>query len=330
MFLDRLFIKLIFVNFDHRTIPTKKQIHIEKLRTYDGHKGSVFALAVSEEGHWGFSSGDDGVVARWDLQSSAVQGEALMQTDRAVYALAYLPGWNWLAVGVSDGTVYLLDLKGNKIIHTYRQTTDAVYGFFFAQESGHLWVLQGGGFLGILDLDTQKLVSHRRLTENHLRAASWYPIDNQVFIGTSDHLILVLDAVSGQVQSHWKAHENSVFSLAVHSDNKYLLSGGRDAHLNVWDLALGNQLVKSLPAHHYTLNEIAFAPSMDYFVTASRDKTLKVWDAYSFALLKVIDHARNEGHRHSVNRIKWLKSDNSLISCSDDRQIIRWKIHFLN
>ena len=325
-----LFSIIIVVNFEPRTIPDKKQVAVDKVRGYPGHTGSVFGLAISEDEKWMFSSGDDGIVAQWDLSAAEGEGEALLRVERSVYALYHISGYNWLAVGTSDGTVYLIDLEKKSVVHTYRQTTNAVYGFYFSQTKEQLWILQGNGFLGILDVKLLKVVSHRRLTENHLRSAVGYATQNQVYMGTSDHLILVLEAESGKVISHWKAHENSVFSLGVHPDNKYLLSGGRDAHLNVWDLARSHQLIKSLPAHHYTLNDIAFAPSMDYFMTASRDKTLKLWDAYSFALLKVIDWERNEGHRHSVNRIKWLKSDNSLISCSDDRQIIRWKIRFVN
>jgi len=127
----------------------------------------------------------------------------------------------------------------------------------------------------------------------------------------------------------WQAHDNSVFSLQYVEENSLLLSGGRDAHLNIWDLKANHSLVQSLPAHNYTINAFALSPSGDYFATASRDKTLKIWDTHSFQLLKVVDFARNLAHTHSVNRICWLKSDNSLISCSDDRRIIRWQVTIL-
>ncbi|MEO1450603.1 MAG: WD40 repeat domain-containing protein, partial [Bacteroidota bacterium] len=81
-----------------------------------------------------------------------------------------------------------------------------------------------------------------------------------------------------------------------------------------------------IPAHNFTLNHFAYSPDKQYLLTVSRDKTIKLWQASDLKLLKVIDYARNEGHRHSVNKIKWLRADNSVISCGDDRQLFRWKI----
>ncbi|MEL6853096.1 MAG: WD40 repeat domain-containing protein, partial [Bacteroidota bacterium] len=135
-----------------------------------------------------------------------------------------------------------------------------------------------------------------------------------------------MDAASGEIQRKWLAHDPSVFCLAMHQDGRYLLSGGRDAQIKVWDIKQDFRESKRIAAHMYTVNDLAIFQGGDFFASASRDKTIKLWDAYAFDLQKVIDHERNESHTHSVNRIKCLITDNSLISCSDDRMLMRWKV----
>ena len=306
----------------------KKQLTVEKLNEFQGHKGSIFALEIDPEEQYCFSSGDDGMVVKWDLKTNEDHGEGIIRTHCSVYALCYLAQWHYLAAGTSDGTVYIIDLSASRIIHTYRQTTHAIYKLYFAETNNQLWILQANGLLGIISIPDFNLIFHERISNNHLRSAIGSSTGESVFIGNSDAYILEVDAGQMKMKRYWKAHENSVFSLGIHPDGRYLISGSRDAQLNIWDLKQeGQQLIKQIPAHMYTINDIAFSPDQDYLVTASRDKTIKLWDAYHFELLKVIDFARNEGHQHSVNRIKWLKSDNSLISCSDDRRIIRWSLH---
>jgi WD repeat-containing protein 61 len=301
-------------------------VTVHKLTEYTGHKGSIFAMALSADERYLYSSGDDGVVARWDLHKAEDSGEGVMKAGNGIYSLLEIPAHNLLAAGGSDGTVHLVDLTRKEVVHTYRKTPSAIFGFYFEARRDYLWVLHGGGALSVLRLPDGEERGYQRLAQDHLRAVAVDPEHHHLYLGASDNHIRRFDLDTGTVSQDWEAHENSVFSLALHHDNHYLLSGGRDAHFKVWDLQNGHQLMRSVPAHNFTVNDIAFSPTGDHFVTASRDKTFKLWDAYEFELLKVVDLARYQGHSHSVNRIKWLKADNSVISCSDDRRLIRWRL----
>lgn len=306
------------------------EVNIEKRCEYSGHKGSIFALALSEDERWLFSSGDDGLVVKWDLKSEENQGEGVLRIAGSIYALQHIAAWDMLVAGSSSGSIYFIDLKSKKILHEYARTNDSIYNLAYRDKTKTLYILHGSGFLSEVSLPDFAEKRFRRLDENHLRSIEIVEELGTIFIGTSTHKILVLDIESGEVKDHWQAHENSIFSLMYVKAHALLFSGGRDAHMNVWDLKKDHQLVQSIPGHNYTINDFALSPHGDHFATASRDKTIKIWDTYSFQLLKVIDFAKNMAHTHSVNRIFWLKSDNSLISCSDDRRIIRWNTAFLS
>ncbi len=150
---------------------------------------------------------------------------------------------------------------------------------------------------------------------------------NELAIGASDHAIYLLDATTLEVKEQvQKAHDNSVFTVQYTPDQQRLISGGRDAHLKVWDLQPQPTLISDQSAHWFTINHIAIHPKEAIFATASRDKTFKIWDLNDFSLLKVIDKTKYDGHNHSVNRLFWSAYNDYLISCSDDRTMIVWEI----
>ena len=126
-----------------------------------------------------------------------------------------------------------------------------------------------------------------------------------------------------------EAHKLSVFTVQYSPDQRYLISGSRDAHLKIWDTKKDYELQESIVAHMFAIKPFGFlALIANIFVTCSMDKSIKVWDAETFQLLKVIDKARHAGHGTSINKVLWTNFNNLLLSASDDRSISTWDIKF--
>ena len=114
-----------------------------------------------------------------------------------------------------------------------------------------------------------------------------------------------------------------VTSLQYSPDGKYLISGSRDAQLNIWDCN-GYILHKTIPAHLFAIYSIAWHPYKDVFATSARDKTIKLWDS-SFNLVKTLSIDKGYPmHRLSVNKIAWDPNNGYLISVSDDKLVMIW------
>ncbi|MEL7020873.1 MAG: WD40 repeat domain-containing protein, partial [Bacteroidota bacterium] len=166
-----------------------------------------------------------------------------------------------------------------------------------------------------------------QLSQQSLRSLAFCAERNEIAVGSSDGHIYLLDATHFTIKRVLeRAHRQSVFKVVYAPNGDYLLSGGRDAHLNIWLTDQDYQLHSSRPAHLFTINDICYAPHGRYFATASRDKTLKIWDARSFELLKVIETVRDNGHINSVNTLYWSAYCDYLLSAGDDRSIIVWQI----
>ena len=190
----------------------------------------------------------------------------------------------------------------------------------------HVFTVGGGGKLTRWSAKERRSLESYHLANQSLRSVVFCEKRNELAIGASDHSIYILDAESLALKHRIeRAHNNSVFALRFSPNGNLLFSGGRDAHLKVWNFDKNFGLVESLPAHLFTINDIVFHPRGHLFATASRDKTIKIWDAEKMQLLKVIEGLRDKGHFNSVNRLLWTDYEETLISASDDRSLILWR-----
>ncbi|MDT3442993.1 protein kinase domain-containing protein [Pseudofrankia sp. BMG5.37] len=79
------------------------------VRVLSGHTKAVLSVAVSPDGRFGFSGGDDGAVRVWELATGRVVHTARNQAD-SVASLALAPDGNSLLFAGDDGTLRVWDL----------------------------------------------------------------------------------------------------------------------------------------------------------------------------------------------------------------------------
>lgn len=190
------------------------------------------------------------------------------------------------------------------------------------------YTLGGDGVLTRWQLAPFRSLESVQLSYKNLRVLAFAPVQKIFAVGASDGNIYCLNTDLTLKYCIKNAHANSIFGLAFSPDERFLVSGGRDALLQVWETT-NFSLISSQTAHLSTINSIAFQANGKIFATARRDKHIKIWSANpkdNFRLLKVIDTIRYGNHIRSVNKLLWLNSPDYLISASDDRSAIIWKI----
>ena len=291
-----------------------------------GHKASVYSLAQGKEPHLILSGSGDGWVVEWNLNDPEL-GKLVAKAEANIFSL--FENKDLIVAGNMNGGVHWIypnEVEKNKDIAHHQKGVFDIQLF-----DHHLFTTGGKGIVTKWSIDDRRPVMSLHLSAHSLRQMAFSKKRNEVAIGASDKNIYILDATSLEVKKIIEAaHENSVFTLIYSPDGKYLLSGGRDAHLKVWEVSNDYHQISTQPAHYFTINDIVFNPNGKLFATASRDKTIKIWNAENFQLLKVLDVARDGGHVNSVNSLLWTNHHNWLVSGSDDRSLIIWEIEFFN
>jgi WD40 repeat protein len=110
-------------------------------------------------------------------------------------------------------------------------------------------------------------------------------------------------------------HEGEVFACSYAADGGFVLSGGWDGHLRLWDASTGSHLA-ALKVGPKPLSACAFTPDGRHWLAGSMEGFLSVHDAVSHqTLLSFIAHTR------PISAISFAPDGKGLATASWDRQI---------
>lgn len=296
---------------------------VAHLNTCTGHRAALYALAPGGNSRKVLSAGGDGWIVEWDLDEPE-NGRLLASVETQIFALSHVPGQGWIIAGDMNGGLHWINLSAPDKNRDVQHHHKGVYDLLPVGPS--LYSVGGDGVLSRWSLETTRVIESIQVSNQSLRALARSAGHGHLAVGASDHNIYILDEATMAIRRTLTgAHGNSVFAVAYSPDGRYLLSGGRDAMLRVWDVANDYALISEQPAHWYTVNHIVYSPDGTLFATASRDKTCRIWNAGTFELVRTIDTIRDGGHINSVNKLLWLPD--ALVSASDDRTMMLWSVN---
>jgi WD40 repeat protein len=117
-----------------------------------------------------------------------------------------------------------------------------------------------------------------------------------------------------------EGHKGEVFTCAYTPDGAYVLSGGWDGHLRLWEADSG-QVVTSVRAGPKPLSACAVAPGGKHWLSGSLEGTVAIWDAMGQKLLHSF-----MAHTRPVSAILFGEDPDTVITASWDRTLIIWNL----
>ena len=294
-------------------------IAAERIFPFTGHQGAVYAVCPSAY-EWSFyTAGSDGYVARWNWKEQRSEG-ALAKIQAPVFSLFFDGETGFLFAGREDGGVHVIDVGAGKEIKWIQNHTKGIFDIrafddevFFSGGDGKVTVLNRFSLL------TQHIIP---VSAQKVRSVLVHPSEGSLLTASADGLIRQYHLADFHLLREWAAHEGATNALEILPTGR-LISGGRDARLNVWQ---NEDLHFSIPAHNYAVYQIGFYPQSNRFITCSRDKTIKIWNPETFEVDCRIGRPGLDGHNNSVNRFLYLENEQKIISVSDDAMVILWQL----
>ena len=288
---------------------------------FSGHQGAVYCVAIAFCSSSNRRRGSDTNVVEWDL-SELENPRIIARSAGVIYSLLALRDKSLLFIGNNQGGIHVVDLNDKKEIHYWMAHQTGVFDLKWMPHSGEIWAAGADGVLSIWDAEKLENKVLLKLSEQKIRTIEFAPDNACAALACSDGHIYILN--ENHAVETLNPQAGAVNALAFSPNGKYLLSGTKNAHLQVWDWP-NRQLMEQIPAHNFALYGIQFTGDGKHFITISRDKTIKIWDADNFKVLQRIDKEEN-GHVNSVNSGFWDENSGMFISGSDDRSAIAWKI----
>ncbi len=206
---------------------------------------------------------------------------------RPVLALAISPDGKKLAAG-HGARIAVFDLLPEK---DAKEPTPKIANFL----EGHSDVVQSlawsadgktlasGGFQKLILWDLATVKARATVTdvfEGRITALT-FTEDGKTLIaadslGQAPADIVLIDPTTAKSTQRFRAHNDSIFDLALSPDQKLLASASADKLVKVWDWQ-AQKLNRTLEGHTGYALTAAFSPESDRIATSGDDEVIKVW-----------------------------------------------------
>ncbi|QRV90240.1 WD repeat-containing protein [Ceratobasidium sp. AG-Ba] len=114
--------------------------------------------------------------------------------------------------------------------------------------------------------------------------------------------------------------ESGVLCVAYSASGIYLVSGGNDRAVRIWDTRSGRQVGQSLTGHTGLVWSVVYSPDGKHIVSGSNDCTIRMWDAASGQPVG----QPLTGYMGSVFSVGYSPDGKHIVSGSADRTIRMW------
>lgn len=211
-----------------------------RTRNVQHHRQGVYDLLVV--GEWLYSAGGDGLLTRWSVPEGRTV-ESVQLSNRPLRALAYSARSQELAVGASDGSIYVVDEATLAVCRTL--------------SNAHLPSV----FTVVYAPDQQRLLSGGR--DAWLRV---WAMEKE-----------------GERRLELPAHRFTLNHLAFSPDARLFATASRDKTVKIWDSTTCALLkvmdTLRYGGHTHSINRLLWLPGG--LVTASDDRTAMLWEVQS-------------------------------------------------
>jgi WD40 repeat protein len=283
-----------------------------------GHEGAVRSIQFLPNSDIFYSSGGDGRILRWDLNSSSKTSRTLIDNNFINRSLAISNNRRWLACGTPASGIQLFNLNNPntpaQILEGHKEWIDALA---FTPDSKGLFSASTDNTIMYWDLiagTSSVFVSY----ENKITSISVSPNGKYLAGGTSDGKIILWDLASNKSTVIYKSDNNFIMVLKFNSSGNKIAFGNKTGTLGI--LNLRTNKVSRIKAHVSRITDLQYSPDDNLLATASYDGTIKIWNVNNLNERPVTI----KGHEAWVLSLAFNRDGRYLVTGDNAEKIFVW------
>jgi hypothetical protein len=188
-------------------------------------------------------------------------------------SVAASPNGKYLALGISDSKVQLLDASNGAVLQTIR----SAYGGWSVAFSPDSQLVVGGTSQGMSMWETASgLWLPTSGGEGSLIRSLAFSNDGSLLAGGSNGIIFIWNVADGSLRLTLNGDFGDVNSLDFSPDDSLLVSGSADGSVRLWDPSSGN-LLKTLTAHTSPVFGVCFSPDGKFLASGANEGSIRIW-----------------------------------------------------
>jgi WD40 repeat protein/formylglycine-generating enzyme required for sulfatase activity len=307
-------------------------------RKFEGSQGRVAAVALTADGKWLVSAGEDKSVRVWDVETGELV-RVLRAHTLPVGNVALSGDGKWLASTSGDGSTRLWELSSGREVRAFQGLAPAVNavvlsadGKRLAAAHGHHWTNSRDHHTAqVWDLATGKRVSVMNGHRDPVTSVAFSQDGKTLATGSLDKTTRLWDSATGAEVRVFKAKASvekegdrkrggsgGFYSVALSADGKWLAAGS-DQGVPLWDIAAGAEIRRfhgSIGPR--TTHVVRFSRDGNGLFGAGGDQRTWLWHLESGELL------REFWETHDVHALVLSRDGTFLVTGNNSRCAQHW------
>jgi WD40 repeat protein len=237
-----------------------------------------------------------------------------------VQGIAYSPDGKWLAVGLDNGSVRLLDVIRQQEIHLLKGHTDRIYSVAFAPDNKTIASASWDHTVRLWDVATGLELRMLTAHEDKVFSVAFAPNGKVLASSDSRGVVHLWEPASGNLLKSLKSKGKITAAVAFSADSQRLATSNADYRVNIVDIASGHVLTTF--QHETQVLTIAFSPDHQLLATGCLDNSEAIlWDVRSGRQLR-----RFAGHHGTIWSLAFSPNGKTLATSSDDSVAKLWNV----
>lgn len=285
------------------------------LRVFEGHVGWVKSVCISHDNKYVISGSTDKTVRGWDVETGRCVRVFEGHTNE-VSSVAISPDSRYIISGGKDSLFRLWELKTPNLFH-----------YIISTPSSSEAIKERGEKIDLFIYEASSLMKEAKYPQAYAllkgaRKVPGYEKDTQI-----QHLINVCGLKSGKrcglnsavCLKVLEGHTKVVNSVCISNDNRYILSGGGDNTVRLWDIETARCL-EVLEGHTKAVNSVCISSDNRYILSGSGDNTVRLWERVT-GKCKIF-----KGHTGVVRSVAVSLDNRYIVSGGWDKTLRLWEI----
>ena len=249
------------------------------LKRLVGHTASVWAVALGSDGRSAASGGMDGTARVWDVVTG-IETAKFAEHRSLVSAVAFAPNSKWIASGSFDGSVvYWKAANGQE---GWRAEKLGLVTALAMDPQGQFVAVATDTGLVLLALADGREIKRYGPFASPLSAAAVSPNGKWLAAGNDAGVVRVWLVGEDKPRAALTGHEGGVRSVAVKDGGRWVLTGGADRTLRLWDASAEEQTLPVFRKHAASVTGAAFLDNGTQTVSGDRELVVLPWKVDTF------------------------------------------------
>jgi len=234
-------------------------------------------------------------------------------------ALAYSSDGRTIATASKDQTLKVWDALSGTLLKTIGLSSAPVTAL--AVQEQLVVVGHEDGLIEVFDLNSGLKEASMRRNEASVWSLAFTNQPGLLAAASHDWKIALWDVKQPQAPVHiFEGHSNSVQAVAASTNHPYLVTGGADRRIKLWNLDTLD-LVRTYPRQNDFITALAFSPDGKKFASATLKGEIRIWKTGSRRQSR-----RLRGHKGAVEGLAFSPDGKILTSAGSDGTIRIWSV----